>query len=282
MWTRAKARDYILDSSRPTRSTISQAKTLVSNMLVVSPPWTSACYDPPMRFRGIVPVLALPLVIGVCFLLSYALPYVAADPTQLGIYASRQKWLNYHIVAGTLALLAGPVQLWLGLNRRTSLPHRIIGVVYVAAVLQGSVAAFYLARHTDFGFVFGMGFGSMAAAWLISTTLATIAVVMRKVEQHREWMIRSYVVTFGFVSFRTLDTLLDSARVGTLVERMAVASWMAWTIPLLITECILQARKIFARPAIAVKIQEASAYTGEPDPKVYDLQSSESTYQHQR
>src|SRR5215510_3028861 len=73
---------------------------------------------------------------------------------------------------------------------------------------------------------------AMACAWLISTSLATIAILRRMAQQHHEWMIRSYVVTFGFITFRALIMIFDLARVGTLVDRMTAASWLAWSVPL--------------------------------------------------
>jgi hypothetical protein len=39
---------------------------------------------------------------------------------------------------------------------------------------------------------------------------------------------------------------LTAAKVGTLTEQLAVASWFCWAVPLLITEAILQGRKIVA------------------------------------
>jgi uncharacterized membrane protein YozB (DUF420 family) len=33
----------------------------------------------------------------------------------------------------------------------------------------------------------------------------------RKIEQHKEWMIRSYVVTLAFLTFRVLDRILQAA-----------------------------------------------------------------------
>ena len=150
------------------------------------------------------------------------------------------------------------------------------------AVAVSGTAAFYLAAHTDFGWVFGLGLASMASAWMISTTLATIAICLRRVEQHREWMIRSYVVTFGFVTFRILESILDMAKIGTILERKAAASWFSWTVPLLLTELILQGRKIFAGRISAVQPRAANGYTAVPAPAAFDVRNSESFYQHLR
>lgn len=198
-----------------------------------------------MHRRGNILVFAAPTAVALWFVAGYAMPYFANEPHQFGIYWPRHQWLYAHVIAGTAALLLGPAQLWLGLNASTRILHRILGVLYVVAVSVGGVAAFYLAAHNDFGWVYGTGLASMAFVWMVSTILATIAICLHRAEQHREWMIRSYVVTFGFVTFRVVDSILDTAKVGTLVERLTAASWLAWTLPLLIAEAIMQGRKIF-------------------------------------
>lgn len=78
----------------------------------------------------------------------------------------------------------------------------------------------------------------------MTTGLAFVAIKRQLYDQHKEWMIRSYVVTFAFVTFRALQATLSAANVGTLPEQLAVASWFCWAVPLLITEAILQGRKI--------------------------------------
>jgi uncharacterized membrane protein len=204
-----------------------------------------------MRQRGNMMVLTVPTVIALWSIIAFALSYVTGDPEWFGIYQPRYQWLLAHAVAGIVALLLGPSLLWLGLNHRTGLVHHSLGVLYVASVGTSATTAFYLALHTDFGWVFGLSFASMACAWIIATAVAVIAICRRSVVQHREWMIRSYVLTFGFVTFRILDGILELVQAGTIVERKTAASWLAWAIPLLLTEIILQGRKIFMDPVAA-------------------------------
>jgi hypothetical protein len=58
-------------------------------------------------------------------------------------------------------------------------------------------------------------------------------------------MIRSYVLTFGFVVFRVVQPALASAGFG-IGDQLTIAAWGCWTIPLLVTELVLQGRKILA------------------------------------
>jgi predicted membrane protein DUF2306 len=194
------------------------------------------------RTRAIV--LALATVVGAFFIVGSAVPYIVPDAVHAARYASKRAWLLAHLAAGTVALLAGPVQIWLGLGRRSLGLHRRLGIAYAASVAVGSMAAFVLAARTALGWVFGMGLTGLGVAWLVTTGLAVVAVSRGLIEQHQDWMIRSYVVTFAFVTFRAFWSLLQAMGVGTLTEQLAAASWFCWAVPLLATEAVLQGRKI--------------------------------------
>ena len=57
-------------------------------------------------------------------------------------------------------------------------------------------------------------------------------------------MIRSYVVTFAFVTFRWLvDLPLAITLMDKFEERAPNMIWLSWTIPLLITEIVLSWKK---------------------------------------
>jgi hypothetical protein len=166
------------------------------------------------------------------------------DQEHLSQYATRRAALLIHIVGGTIGLFAGPVQLWLGLSDRRIDVHRRLGMVYMIAGVVSSVAAIYLATHTDGGIVFGSGLFGLAVAWFVTTGLAYLSVRKFQIDQHKEWMIRSYVVMFAFVTFRVLYLSLQAAHIGTMQEQLGLSSWFCWAVPLLITEGVLQGRKV--------------------------------------
>jgi hypothetical protein len=201
----------------------------------------------PQKDRVTRVVLCTTLVFTLWYLDTTATRFFNFSRDTYGIFWPRREWLLAHVIAGTLAILIGPLQYWPGLRAKYPSLHRGMGILYVASTGVGGVAAFHLAFHTDFGWMFSMGLSTMAAAWMISTAMATVAICRRMIEQHREWMIRSYVVTFGFVFLRLTTSILDMIDVGSVSDRFVVASWISWSVPLLITETILQGRKIFAR-----------------------------------
>lgn len=209
---------------------------------VIKPPISSSSRSS-MR---LLTLLAAAMVLGLGFVAGFALPYFAGGE-ELARYSGRQGWLFAHLAGGMVALLVGPGQLWLGQKRRRLDVHRPLGFVYMGSIAVSVTGAFYLATHTDLGWVFGAGLMGLAVAWIVTTGLAFAAVLRGQLHQHQEWMIRSYVVTFGFVFFRIFIGIAQATGIGTLQEQLTAASWFCWAAPLLATEAILQGRKIFAR-----------------------------------
>jgi len=205
---------------------------------------TASAPSPARLHRTALVVLILVFLAGTLFIVQ-ALPYFALDQKQFGVYWPRRWWLIAHITMGIVALLSGPVQLWLGVSDQRPALHRNLGFVYMSAVVLSAAAAYYLAFHTDFGVVFGSGLAGLATAWLVTTGLAFAAIKRQLYDQHKEWMIRSYVVTTGFVSFRALLPILQSSGVAD-GSAAAICAWGCWAVPLLITEAVLQGRKIMA------------------------------------
>ena len=108
-----------------------------------------------------------------------------------------------HIAGGMVAILVELAQLWLGLRSRTSGLHGTLGRIYLSAVAVASIGALYLAVTIGSeNFAHASGLFGLAGAWVITTSMAYLSIRRRAIEQHREWMIRSYVVTFAFVTFR--------------------------------------------------------------------------------
>jgi hypothetical protein len=58
-------------------------------------------------------------------------------------------------------------------------------------------------------------------------------------------MVRSYVVTFAFVTFRLVDDSMRAAHLLGDEERSKLLAWACWAIPLLVTEVILQSSAVF-------------------------------------
>jgi uncharacterized membrane protein len=159
---------------------------------------------------------------------------------------SRAHWLLPHVACGLLAVLIGPVQFWSGMRSRYMKAHRIAGRVYVAMVAVGAVASVGMAVQIDNGSGYSVGLCALALAWVTTTGMAFVAIRRRHIAQHKQWMVRSYVVTFAFVTFRLLDESMGAHHIMSNEERANVLAWACWAVPLLVTEVVLQSRAVFA------------------------------------
>jgi uncharacterized membrane protein len=119
---------------------------------------------------------------------------------RLQVIADRQ-FLIPHTLAGIFALLAGPINFSSRIRQRHPQLHRILGRIYVISVFVGAATGVALASGRP-GFP---GTCGQASAWVVCTTAAFITARNRQIVQHRQWMARSYAVTFTFVSSRVLN-----------------------------------------------------------------------------
>jgi uncharacterized membrane protein YozB (DUF420 family) len=197
--------------------------------------------------RGLTMViLAAAAALALWFIYTAAFHYVTYTQETYGPLWPRRSALIPHILGGVVAITTGLVQVWLGVTWRTRRLHVFLGRVYLGGVTVGSLAGFYLAANAGNGLTYGAGLFFLSTAWALTTTMAYIAVRRRAIEQHREWMLRSYVVTFAFVLFRVLDPVLESHGIPA-SEAPATTAWACWALPLLMLEPMLQYRKIRRR-----------------------------------
>lgn len=199
-------------------------------------------------------LIVLAAIAAVMFVVVAALPYRAllgsADSAKNALqdfqfaYYPKRVWLLTHIAGGLIAILSGPVQLWLGLHNVKMETHRKLGMLYIFGMVIGSIGAIGLSIRTDGGAVFGSGLFFLAVAWITTTTMAFVAIKKGLTDQHKDWTIRSYVVTFAFVTFRATQVALQNGAGLSLQQAIEIAAWSCWAVPLLITEAVIQTRQI--------------------------------------
>jgi len=80
------------------------------------------------------------------------------------------------------------------------------------------------------------------ALMCMATGIAYAAILRGYAQMHKEWMVRSYLVTFAFVTFRVITDHLPglvSRLASTPDEAGTNATWLSWTVPLVAFELIL-------------------------------------------
>jgi uncharacterized membrane protein len=214
---------------------------------------TSRRRDSHLPLIAVVAALAIALVWFVRNKTHYLTDHSLASFTDY--YWPRRAGLVPHLIGGLLAIFAGLVQIWLGLTDRVSTLHRVLGKVYASGVLIGSLGGFYLALTIPGHLPYRVGLLGLNVAWLITTGMALYAISLRRVEQHREWMLRSYTVTFAFVTFRLVSSWLrhwidvpDDPVADNIDTTMA---WACWAVPLLLAEPLTQLHSMRRFPRTA-------------------------------
>jgi uncharacterized membrane protein len=122
--------------------------------------------------------------------------------------------------------------------------HRLLGRIYVISVFVGALSGIALAAGRP-----GLpGTSMQAAAWIVCTTAAFITARNRQIVQHRQWMARSYAITFTFVSSRMLNLWPRySSHLG---DTLAAVGVIAFTLAsLLFVDVALNWRELTTRRA---------------------------------
>ncbi|HZL26962.1 MAG TPA: DUF2306 domain-containing protein [Acidobacteriaceae bacterium] len=154
------------------------------------------------RFKSFL-WISLGLIVLFVFITSEVLlvaDYPMYHAYRLQVIADRHLLIP-HVLFSSIALLSGPIQFSSRFRRRHLQFHRVLGRVYVISVFVGAFTGIALAAGRP-----GLpGTSMQAAAWIVCTTAAFITARNRQIVQHRQWMARSYAVTFTFVSSRVLN-----------------------------------------------------------------------------
>jgi len=185
------------------------------------------------------------VALAVGFVIKYVLFYYRHyDAASFDQYWPRRGWLFLHMNGGALALLTGPMQFWTGLRRRNLTFHRWTGRLFLLGVAMGVTGSVGLAVTTANGWAFETALMGLALAWATTASMAYVSIRKRLVDVHKQWMIRAYVVTFAFVTFRYLQDYSPLSRLRPENDRDITIAWACWVVPLAVTEMVFHLRQL--------------------------------------
>ncbi|MGV9673158.1 DUF2306 domain-containing protein [Gordonia sp. NPDC003504] len=115
---------------------------------------------------------------------------VAANDTGLAAhYATQPHWvvtvLYVHMFSAGIALGIGPLQFSRYVRSRWAWLHRVVGRVYVLAVIPAGVSGLVVSAFSAAGLAGLFGFGSLALLWLTFTARGTLWARRGDIARHR-------------------------------------------------------------------------------------------------
>lgn len=136
-------------------------------------------------------------------------------------------WLLPHGLTAACALLLGPLQFSDRLRRRFTKLHRVMGRFYVAGVFVGAPLGFYI-QYFEERLGASRNFTAAAAAdavlWMFSTAIAMLFIFQGKIQQHRQWMTRSFFSAIIFLEVRAIIGITGWAQYAEIIVWCCVAA----------------------------------------------------------
>jgi uncharacterized membrane protein len=154
-------------------------------------------------------------------------------------------WLLPHGIAGACALLLGPMQFSDRLRDRFRQLHRAVGRIYVASVFVAAPLGFYIQYFQErMGDPrsFSIAAAVDAALWMITTGTAMVFILKGKVQEHRQWMTRSFAVALVFLEVRVIGGLSGWENLDAHVNETIV--WVCLAFSILSADLVLQWQKL--------------------------------------
>jgi uncharacterized membrane protein len=125
-------------------------------------------------------------------------------------------WLMIlHGIPGALALALGVFQFSDRLRRRYLQLHRVLGRIYVGCVVVSAPLAIMVAVALPIPTLLPAA-TTQAVGWLLCTGTALYCARTGRIQQHREWMIRSYPFAAVFIVVRAIGMIPAIERMGLL------------------------------------------------------------------
>ncbi|PPK70903.1 DUF2306 domain-containing protein [Actinokineospora auranticolor] len=202
----------------------------------------------------------VPVAAAIIAFLVYALPpYLGLRPDMSRVPATTS-WhypaLVAHIGFGLIAMITGFLQCWPWFRNRHLALHRKLGRVYVfGGVLPAATAGLLVGITSPFGPVARFSHVVLVTLWFTSTVIGYRKARQRDFRAHREWMIRSFALTFSTITNRIwspllvllfepqLDTTFGGSELAMFQAIGGLSSWLGWTVPLLVVEWVLLRKK---------------------------------------
>jgi uncharacterized membrane protein len=158
-----------------------------------------------------------------------------------------------HITTGSLVLMAGVLQLSEKVRIRYASLHRNAGKFYIAIILLFTApSGFIMSLYANGGLWAQTGFALLATLWWYFTWKGWQLARRKDWTFHRQFMIRSYALTFAAVTLRLYSFIL--ALIGFRGEVVyIIIAWLSWVSTLAVAEIWLRRTRALKKTPGSIK-----------------------------
>lgn len=163
-------------------------------------------------------------------------------------FAPGMLFLIPHAIFAGLAMVMGAFQFSNRLRARYLKLHRVMGYIYVVAVMIGAPIAIPLAARIDTPSLVAASV-VQAFGWMLCTGIALYCIRKGNIQQHRRWMIRGYPFAMVFTVARLIipiPPILKSGFVG-----IEIVVWTSIALAAFLPSVVLELQSLRQRPAAA-------------------------------
>lgn len=198
------------------------------------------------------------------------LAYVLGHNEHFLVDAKDPSWQHYqpfkwyllpHGLAGACALLLGPMQFSDRLRKRFTKLHRVVGRFYIAGVFFAAPFGTYIQYFEERmgeARTFSVAAGADAVLWITTTAIALAFILRGNVQQHRQWMTRSYAVAIVFLEVRVIGGVTGWEKLGSHATEAIV--WGCLSFSLLFADIVIHWQDFRrSRPAAAKPQPQAAS-----------------------
>jgi len=157
-----------------------------------------------------------------------------------------------HGIFGALALFIAPFQFSSRLRQRHIRVHRFMGRLYIFCVAVAAPVSIPVAVILGPS-VLVMAATTQAVGWIVTTATAFYCVRTGRIQQHREWMMRSYPFAVVFIVVRAILAIPA-------IERMGEVGFVSVVWSVIAAACFLPSFLIAWNDVLAAKLSSPRTY----------------------
>jgi hypothetical protein len=187
------------------------------------------------------------------FLMARTIIQYASFDEHVGFLKVKQEYLSItiwkiafyiHVFSSIFTLLCGFTQFsgYLQTNYRKA--HRLVGKIYVFNILIINFpAALIMAYYANGFWPSKIAFFILDGLWFWFTLKAFVEAKRKNIKVHKEFMIRSYALTFSAITLRTWKLILASNYTIEPTTLYMIDAWLGFVPNLLVAEYIIRRKK---------------------------------------